>query len=283
MQNELSLLEAVWLGVVQGLTEFLPVSSSGHLVISQHCFGIVASEAVLFDLLLHVGTLGAVLVFFRRDVLRLLQALPALPGQLLANRGQWVKLSPDAQAWSVILAGTLVTGVFGILLEERLEAFFDRLSWVGLFLILTGVLLLSTKGRGDRASDEEDSSILPGISLLYAALVGLAQGMAIAPGLSRSGTTIAVALLLGVSRGSAVRFSFLLSIPAILGGTLLKARHGFEALPVLPAAIGTAISFVSGLLFLWTLLWIVRAGRFHLFAYYTIPAGLAVIGYALFL
>ncbi len=280
MQNELSLLEAIWLGVVQGLTEFLPVSSSGHLVISQHCFGIVASEAVLFDLLLHVGTLGAVLVLFRQDVVRLLHALPALPGQFFAHRGSWSTLSPDARAWSVILLGTLVTGIFGILLEDPLEAFFDRLSWVGFFLILTGVLLLSTKGRGEVASDEE-SSILPGITLWHAVLIGLAQGVAIAPGLSRSGATIAVALLLGIPRVPAVRFSFLLSIPAILGGTLLKARHGFDALPTLPAVAGTTISFVSGLLFLWTLLWIVRAGRFHLFAYYTIPAGVAVIAYTL--
>ena len=134
--------------------------------------------------------------------------------------------------------------------------------------------------RGEVASDEE-SSILPGITLWHAVLIGLAQGVAIAPGLSRSGATIAVALLLGIPRVPAVRFSFLLSIPAILGGTLLKARHGFDALPTLPAVAGTTISFVSGLLFLWTLLWIVRAGRFHLFAYYTIPAGVAVIAYTL--
>lgn len=284
MDTSLSLVEAAILGFVQGLTEFLPISSSGHLALFQQWFNVQASELVFFDVLLHIGTLASVIVFYRCEVVRLVVGFPRflIEGMGLIRGDKHI--SSVSYAWGMIAIATFVTGCFGILLEKPLKALFDRPSGIGFFLMVTGLLLLLTRGRGnDRTTTEKanpDPNLLPGVTILRAGLLGLAQGMAIAPGLSRSGTTIAVALYLGLSREMAVRFSFLMSIPAILGACVLEAKDGIETLPVMPAVIGTLVSFVSGLLFLWTLVWIVRAGRIHYFAFYTIPLGVIVLIYS---
>ena len=271
------------MGIVQGLTEFLPISSSGHLAIFQHAFGARPSEHVLFDVLLHMGTLAAVSVYYRCEITRLIVSLPALPGELVRAKFRFDELSAESRAWSAILVATFVTGVFGITFKDLLESLFDRLPVIGGFLILTGILLTCTKGRseGGNVGSPGQGGLFPGIGLWHAAVLGLAQGIAIAPGLSRSGTTIAVALLLGVSREPAIRFSFLMSIPAIFGASLLEARDISSTLAVAPALTGTLLAFFAGLLFLWTLVWIVRAGRFHYFAFYTIPVGVGVILFGL--
>ncbi len=283
-QTILSTTEAIILGLVQGLTEFLPISSSGHLALFQLWFGIQPSELILFNVLLHVGTLAAVVYFYRKDVLDLLRAVPSLPGEISGTIRQKETLSAEAHACCAILIGTFVTGVFAIVLKDFLESLFDRPAAIGGALIATGILLYLTKilGVSNRTPDGDttEETGLNQICFWHAAVLGLAQGIAITPGLSRSGTTIAVALLLGLRREPAVKFSFLLSLPAILGACLLEMKDGLQTLPVLPALLGTLVSFVSGLFFLWTLVWIIRAGRFHVFAYYTIPVGAATLIYA---
>lgn len=268
--DDLSVSKALVLGFVQGLTEFLPISSSGHLKIAERLYDLEGgSRYLFFDCLLHLGTLFAVLIFYRRDLLPLLEALADSPQALIAQARTKTPL-PDRVAFVLFLAvGTLVTAGFALVFQDELEALFDSMGAVGMALVATGFLLLST--RFFRRSEDRE------LAYSSAALIGLAQGLAIVPGLSRSGTTIAVALLLGLSRETSVRFSFLLSIPAIAGATFLQALDITRRVALLPAVAGVAASLLSGLIFLWFLIMIVRSGRLYLFAFYTIPLGILVL------
>jgi len=284
----LTVSDAVLLGFVQGLTEFLPISSSGHLKIAQRMFGLQGgSQYLFFDCLLHLGTLFAVLVFFRRDLKPLSKALLDAPRVLYEahkenkklqkrrkkkkNRGRKEKKVqiPEDVSFVVYLAvGTLVTAAFGLVFQDLLEFLFDSLPAIGFALVMTGLLLLSTQVLQRKEPEE--------LTGKRAAIIGLAQGLAITPGLSRSGTTVATALLLGLSRETAVRFSFLLSVPAIAGATLLQAMDASRRVALLPALAGMGTAFISGLIFLSFLVFIVRKGQLHLFALYTIPLGIFV-------
>jgi len=274
ISGELTIATAVILGFVQGLTEFLPISSSGHLKILEHLLGLLGgAQYLFFDCLLHVGTLLAVLLFYRADLKVLLKALLDAPKEYVTYfkaQKKERKLSEPVAFLSYILIGTLVTGVFGLIFKDILELLFDSLPAVGFALIMTGVLLLAAKNPRKQLNPSD-------LSFKTAAKIGLAQGFAIIPGLSRSGTTIAVALMLGVRREMAVRFSFLLSVPAIAGATLLEAMETTRKVALIPALAGTVMAFLSGLLFLWFLVLLVRKERFHVFAYYTIPLGILVL------
>ncbi|HQO33298.1 MAG TPA: undecaprenyl-diphosphate phosphatase [bacterium] len=274
ISGELTIAAAVILGFVQGLTEFLPISSSGHLKIVEHLLGLPGgAQYLFFDCLLHVGTLLAVLLFYRADLMVLLKALLDAPKEYLIyfrTAKKERELSEPVAFLSYILIGTLVTGIFALIFKDILEILFDSLPAVGFALIMTGVLLLAAKNPR-KQMDPSD------LSFKTAAKIGLAQGFAITPGLSRSGTTIAVALILGVKRETAVRFSFLLSVPAIGGATLLEAMETTRKVALIPALAGAVMAFLSGLLFLWFLVLLVRKERFHVFAYYTIPLGLLVL------
>ena len=266
-------LQALILGIIQGLTEFLPVSSSGHLVLFQIWLGDqfkFMNEAVAFDLVLHIGTLLPVIYFYRRDLIEIISALfqPPAPGQ------QWSAwLTDDEHRWLALMVviGTLPTVAMGLLLKDTFEALFHDPRPVCMALIFTGFLLMSTRFF-ERADGYTRLTV--GMALL----IGFAQGMAITPGLSRSGTTIAVALLLGVDRGHAARFSFLLSIPAILGAAVLIAKDGVD----LPADGGPALvigflsAMVVGYLALWMLVELVKRGGLYRFAFYLWPA--AILG-----
>lgn len=264
-------LQALILGVVQGLTEFLPVSSSGHLVLAQALFGEsfeFKDMAVAFDLALHVGTLLPVLWFYRADLGRIVRRVTSRDGfeggvrTWLVDRHRWLAL--------MVVVGTVPTGLMGVLLKDRFENLFHDPQAVCGALLVTGALLLSTRwlGTGDRA--------LRNLTLWVALAVGVAQGLAITPGISRSGTTIAVALLLGLDRELAARFSFLLSIPAILGATVLVAKDGV----VLPegAALALAVGFVAavtvGYAALVMLVALVRRGGLHHFVWYLWPVAI---------
>ncbi|MFH1744525.1 MAG: undecaprenyl-diphosphate phosphatase [bacterium] len=272
--SELSVPKAAILGFIQGLTEFLPISSSGHLKIAERLMGLRGgSQFLFFDCLLHLGTLLAVVLFYRADLLPLLKALSGSPKAVIAYFKAKERL-PDRVAYvSYLAVGTLVTVCFALIFKDLLEFLFDSLPAVGFALIMTGLLLLKTKPRMQFGEEVEEKGEL---SFKRAALIGLAQGAAITPGLSRSGTTIAVGLLFRLPRETAVRFSFLLSVPAIIGATILQALETARWIPLVPAVVGTAVSFFSGLLFLWFLVLIVRSGKLYLFAFYTIPMGLLV-------
>jgi undecaprenyl-diphosphatase len=254
------LWEAVLLGIVQGLTEFLPVSSDGHLVIAQTLLGHDA-EGLLFEIAVHVGTLLAIVAFYRARVLELLRGV-------LARQG-------DALRYVAKLAfATLPAVVVGLFFRDFVVSIFDA-PWVaGAGLLVTGAFLITTRGTQPRAHALE-----PG---WWPALwIGCAQALAIAPGISRSGTTLAVLLAFGVAPLAAAEFSFLLGIVAILGAAVLSLPDALAAPAdaLRPLWVGGLAAAVSGLAALVLLVRLLAAQRFHWFAPYTWGAGLAFLAY----
>jgi undecaprenyl-diphosphatase len=250
------------LSAVQALTEFLPVSSSGHLALLQTAFGF--SNALAFDIFLHCATTLAVLIFFRKDI-------AALLGQWLAGLAS--KKARTAEGWRygwAVLAGTLVTAAVALPLEGPVKAAMNSRFAVGAGLLATAGVLCLAPLLPDRKKK---------LSLKVALLVGLVQGLAVFPGVSRSGTTIAAALFMGLTAPEAFRFSFLLSVPAILGAALLEAPgllSGSSVLPGgwLPAALA---AFLLGYLALTLLRRLVLSGRWAYFGIYCFFLGLAAI------
>lgn len=269
MAQGLSPLEALLLGIVQGITEWLPVSSSGHLVLVQETLGLEAT--LFFDLLLHVGTLLVVLVFYRETVADIARALVTAPrahrdgGSL---RGIWLA-DPHRRLALLVVVGSVPTAVIGLAFEDVFVGFFSSLLVVGGALIATGTWLMLS-----RLAPEADDP--PQVGWGAALAIGALQGLAIIPGISRSGATIGGALLLGVERELAVRFSFLLSVPAILGATILQADGAALAAAGanLPAyAVGVVVSMLVGYGALALLVYIVKQETFHRFAWYCWPVG----------
>jgi undecaprenyl-diphosphatase len=249
----MSYIEAVILGIVQGLTEFLPVSSSGHLVLAQHVLG-VKQPGVSFELLMHVGTLAAVLVCFRSRILSLVRSL-------------YTPSMRDERVMILLLViGTIPAGLFGILFGDFFKAAFARPAVAAGMLLVTGAILLSTRfvRKGENP-----------VRWLSATVMGLGQAVAIMPGISRSGSTIAAGMFSGVQPSKAAEFSFLMSIPVIAGATLLDARDlaALDTTQIGPYLTGTAVAFVFGLGAIEGLLSIIRKGRFEYFAYYCFAVG----------
>lgn len=259
--------EVLILGAVQGITEFLPVSSSGHLVLSEHLLG-MNPPGIALELTLHVGTLLAVVLYYRRDLWQLARG----GARFLAGR----RSGDDLQAWDLVkllVVGTLPAVIGALLFGDRVEAAFKDPRLVAGCLVVTGLLLLSTLlvRRGQRR---------PGI--LDAAVVGLFQAAALFPGISRSGSTMAAGLFRKLKPEDAARFSFLLSIPAILGAVVFKAKEVASGLAGADAGLyvlGFAMAFALGFASIAVLLRVMRRGRFGLFGAYCVVIG--VIGLAL--
>ncbi|MBO7174613.1 MAG: undecaprenyl-diphosphate phosphatase [Spirochaetaceae bacterium] len=272
----MSILEGILLGLLQGVAEFLPISSSGHLAIAQELFDL-EDIPLLFDVFLHLATLGAVILFFRKRIWSLLQVV-----------GRWITRrslpedKADLQTIVALLLGTFVTGVFGILLSDVVEDLDVQFICVG-FFITAGLLFFgdATEERRRKkrlaAGSKESEDKAVGIKPLQGLGIGLAQGFGVLPGISRSGSTIAGALLCGVDREQAGEFSFLLSIPAILGAFVLQLEDldeiGF-AVGLAPVVAGCIAAFVAGIFALSVLMKIVRKGKLEWFALYLIPVGI---------
>jgi undecaprenyl-diphosphatase len=234
-----SATEAVILGIIQGLAEFLPISSSGHLVIAQKLMGL-PTPPVAFDIWLHVATLGAIFWWLGRS-LRL-----------------------SVSSWKLVLVGSIPAGVAGILIQPSLENIFNSLTVVGLGLLVTGAVLLATKfGPKNRP-----------VGYKTALLIGAAQAVAILPGVSRSGSTIAMALILGVEKQAAMRFSLLLAVPAILGAQALEIDNLFNNGTSLGINLaGGAVAFMVGLVALQFLSQILQQKKLHYFGWYCLILG----------
>ncbi len=277
----MTLLEAVLLGILQGLTEFLPVSSSGHLVLAQTFLGL-KEPLVFFDVMLHVGTLAAVLVVYRDAIWKLIiGGLSTLTDiQFWRKPKSTFNASTDLKFVWLILLGSIPTGVIAVLFKTELESFFHEVRLVSVMLILTGVILQLPRLRKQEADSADDST--EKLRAWHAPLIGIAQGCAITPGISRSGTTISLALFLGVPAKTAAEYSFLLSIPAILGAVVLKIRDiGETTIPFYIVAAGTLAAFIVGYIALRFLLVVLNRGKFSLFSYYCIALGLVSLLIAL--
>lgn len=251
--------EALVLAVVQGLTEFLPVSSSGHLVLAQTFFGVEPATAFVYDILLHLGTAASALLFYRADVAAVLRGLAPpyrqAPTELRAAR----------RLLLMLLAATVPTAVIGLAFKDFFESLFASPSSVIAALAVTGTFLVASSLL--RAGNQPVGDA----PWWKAALVGVAQGAAIVPGISRSGSTIVAGLAVGLRREDAVRFSFLLSLPAICGAALLELRHPPAATGDVPTVIGVAgfaVAAATGYLaILFVLRW-TREGKLWQFGLY---------------
>ncbi len=271
----MSYVDALLLAVLQGITEFLPVSSSGHLILAQHMLGRSADIDLVYDILLHVATAGAVLTYFRSDVVELWHGLTkpsAASGGTFAGR--------ERQALGFIVLAQVPTLILGLGIERHLTSIVTRPGVVGGMLMLTGCLLWSARARLAVRSIADMRSV-------DALAIGVLQGVAIVPGISRAGATITGGLLLGLERELVTRFSLLISIPAILGAAVLQAvklwagRDGViyaEPWPSMgPYVAGMVLAAVIGYLSIGLILRAVRQNYFHLFAWYLWPVGLVAM------
>lgn len=276
----MGLWDVAFLGLVQGLTEFLPISSSGHLVLFESLLG-VESPGLTLEIALHAGTLLAVVWVYADDLGRMAAALPVDIGRSLASRSLRPLLDdPASRLALLVLAGTVPTGLMGLTFRPLFESLFDSLAAVGVFWIVTGLLLWVGSRR--LGSDGNPVSVERDPGLADALVIGLAQGLAIAPGLSRSGTTIVAGLFRGVGRESAARFSFLLSLPAVTGAVLLDVKDisvQGSALPPAILGVGMFVAAFSGVVAIRLLLRFLREGRLQHFAYYCWIMGVTVLAW----
>jgi undecaprenyl-diphosphatase len=261
----LETLYAISLGIIQGLTEFLPVSSSGHLVLLQNIFGLTEPE-LLLNIWLHVGTLVAVLIVFNKEILSILITLVNFPRLYRQHKGPvtMFKENQDVRLAVLIIFGTIPTGILGLLFHEIAEQIFSSVKIVGIMLLVTGTILWLTRWTSVYGKP------LSRMKVSDALFVGLAQGIAILPGISRSGATISAALFLGIDRELAGRFSFLLCIPAIAGALIISLRSTAAYSTISAAGIfaGTVAAGLTGFFALKILLRLVRKGRLYYFSPY---------------
>lgn len=261
----MELYQGIILGIIQGLTEFLPVSSSGHLVLGQIFFGITESQ-LPFDISVHMGTLLAVLVVYASDIRAILVSVFGFISKAVSLKpmAHLLKEDKNLQLAGLILIGSIPTAFIGLVIKQFEHILFASEVLVGFMLILTGTILWTSKNFYSSKNKKD------GFSIKKALIIGVGQGLAVIPGISRSGTTIALGMFLGLDRHNAAKFSFLLSIPAILGAQILSIKDMINSGLVIDSITiyATIVSFITGLLALKLLLSLVHSGRFHLFAPY---------------
>lgn len=283
----MSVIQGILLGILQGIAEFLPISSSGHLAVAQNIFGL-DDLPLLFDVFLHLATLAAVCLYFWRKIWELLKCF-----------GRWISRSPkvkeNSKDYDVVLAqkdlanrkliiaiilSTVVTGVMGILSSKLIPNLSIKVTCCG-FLVTSLFLILSSviEKRNSRLAQNSDDKKNPSVSKVQALIIGFMQGIGTLPGISRSGSTIAGALFCGVDRSLAGEFSFIISIPAILGAFILELKDLGEVSSTIGAApviAGCAAAFATGYISLTLLMKMIKKGKLQYFALYLIP--LAILG-----
>jgi len=268
----LTIIEAIFLGIIQGLTEFLPVSSSGHLVLFSQLME-VDNPALVFEIVVHMGTLLAVLVVFWQEVLLLLKSFFKLVKHPRQAQ-ELLRTDPGCKLLLNLVLATVPVVILALAFKTQIEQVFQSSLFVGFMLLVTGTVLYASERIGTK--NKEVAQLSPG----DAGLIGVGQAVAILPGISRSGTTIAVGLARGLNRDSAARFSFLLSIPAILGAfvfsldELIRPTAPVGAGPLLAGLIASA---VTGYLTIHLLLNLIRRGKLVWFSYYTWFVGTVVV------
>jgi undecaprenyl-diphosphatase len=250
----MTFLEAILLGILQGATEFLPVSSSGHLVLAQHMLGDFEQVGVLFDVLLHLGTLVAVAIYFWNDLSGLISSLWRRDD--LAKQQRFMVC--------LLIAGSIPTAIIGLTFKDFFIGLFEKPAIVCIMLLVTGTLLWLAERLRNLDLARKDMNWTDAI------LVGTVQGCAIIPGISRSGSTIAALLLRGVDGETAARFSFLLALPAVFGAALISVKDldTVATGAMLPYLAGTVASMITGLLCIHLLMGVIRRRRLHWFALY---------------
>ena len=263
--------QAVILGLVQGLTEFLPVSSSGHLAIGREILGVDAGDDLMFDVVLHTATVLATIVVFRKQILQLLRGL---------FKFKW---NDETDYILKICVSMIPVFVVGMFFKDKVEGLFSSLLVVGVALVVTALLLFFSDRPSLRDRKPSDGPApRNGVSWLQAFIVGLGQAVAVVPGLSRSGTTISTGLLCGMKRSDVAQFSFLMVLVPILGEAFLDLVGGDVAsssVGAVPMALGFLAAFVSGLFACKVMVAIVKKAKLKWFALYCAIVGISVILY----
>ena len=275
----LTYLQAIILGLVQGLAEFLLISSSGHLALLQYFFGVEADSVLIFTVLLHLGTLIAVFVVYWKDITDLLKELCCVIYDVFHHRGLRINHTPTRRLGFLIIVASIPTAVIGLLFNDTFESFYSNLLAIGIGLLFTGTILwiADRMASGDKHIREMKFS--------NAIFVGVMQGIAITPGVSRSGSTLFGGLMSGLDRAFAVKFAFLISIPSILGSFLLElpgAMHeGLGGASLGPVLTGVVVSAVSGYVAIKLMIKLVTDKHLTVFSFYTWGLGALVVIYAL--
>lgn len=273
-------LESVILGLVQGLAEFLPISSSGHLALLQQFFGIEEDKVLVFAVLLHVGTLISVFIVYWRDIWELIIELGLTIRDLCTGRGLRLKERPVRKLGVMIIVGTIPTGIMGICFNDFFNSLYNSVIPIGVGLIITGFMLVIAEriGHANRGIEQ--------MNYRNALFIGFVQGIAITPGISRSGSTLFGSLLCNLDRRFAVKFVFLLSIPSILGSAVMEAPEAFasgvDMAQLGPILVGMAVAAASGLVAIKTMIKIVSNKKLSYFSYYVWVLGAAVVLYGIF-
>jgi undecaprenyl-diphosphatase len=254
----LDIIKAIILGLVQGLSEFLPISSSGHLVLAAELLQF-KEEGIAFEVFVHFGTLLSIFVAFRKEIWKM----------LIAPFAVWMKNKNDPELveylkWDFyVIIGSVPAAIVGLFFKDEIEHLFSNVVLVLVLLIITGMIMISSK-----FFSEKDKSLSKSNSFV----IGIAQAFAILPGISRSGSTIVTGLAFGINREKVAKFSFILSIPAVLGATVLKTRDLLETPPAqnefINYIVGAVFAFVSGYFAIIWLLDLVKKGKLEWFGYY---------------
>lgn len=272
----MNFIQAILMGIVQGLSEFLPISSSAHLVFTSNFYKVIknipivqsSNEEVFFDIMVHLGTLIAVLIFFRKDVAKILKAMwHALRTKDWSDK--------EAKLGLFIVAGTVITVALALPINEIAEKLVYKPAIVGILLFITGFTLLYSEYKSKKIETKTDS-----VDLKTSILIGLAQGLAALPGFSRSGWTIATGLFCGLDRVTAARYSFLLSIPIILGASMVYPLVKIDIAEAInynwtAILVGTIVSGITGYLCIKYFMKFISKFSLAIFGYYCIIAGIA--------
>ncbi len=260
--------EAILLGILQGISEFLPISSSGHLVFAESLFGL-ESDGITFEVVVHFGTLFSILIFYRKILLNLVKGLFSQIGEVRTNSFRFSSLNAETRLFGFLLLSMIPAMVVGLTLKDQIETIFEKPVIVSVLLIFTGTIIFITrflpKGTGE-------------ITIIRALAMGIAQALAVLPGISRAGSTITAGLVFNTDRQEAATFSFLMVIPVIAGAMLLEvldlmqSNLSFESGSIL--LTGFFAAFVSGYLSLGTLIQLLKKEKFYLFSVYCWAIGI---------
>ena len=276
----MSYFEAIILGLVQGLAEFLPISSSGHLALLQYFFQINGENVLMFAVMMHVGTLISVFICYWKDIWELIVELCLTIKDIVTGKGLRLNERPVRKLGVMIIVATIPTGVIGILFNDIFESFYLSLVAIGTGFIITGVLMflaerISSANRG-----------IEQMNFRNAIFIGILQGIAICPGISRSGSTLVGGLTTGLKREFAVKFAFLISIPSILGSVVLELpdaiKTGLEPGLLGPIVVGMAVAAVSGFIAIKGMIKIVSDKKLSYFSYYVWILGALTLVFGLF-
>ncbi len=268
----MSYFDAFILGLVQGLTEFLPVSSSGHLVLGQEVLGVLQADNITFEVFVHFGTLFSILAIFWKDVLRILSSL--FKGVKQPSKiSSFLKEDEHFKLAVLIVVGSIPAAIIGLSFKPYVERAFSDVNLVGVMLMVTGLVLFLTR----LARPKPDKLVGWGTAIF----IGFAQALAVMPGISRAGMTISAGLFAGVAREEAARYSFLLALPAIFGATLLETFEitsaPLEKQFIIVLIIGTIAAFIAGYIAIKTIFIVLKRDKFSYFSFYCLTVGLIVI------